>query len=211
MYTHAFPTRLHRLGLSQSCRHSDVHRPATPCLLTRCTASTASLDSDDDVERLVRERLEASAPKPAFPPPPLLGDKSVRSSWNAVSVAFLGDAVFELYVRRHYFFPPARSQLYGDRVRAAVNAEAQDALYQRLIDTVGFLTDEERAVLRWGRNRAAGSSAPKRFSGSNSLAYCNASALETLVGWLYLTNPGRLQCVMDGVGLGGAGRPPTPL
>lgn len=92
-------------------------------------------------------------------------------------------------------------------MRSAVNAEAQDALYQQLVDA-DTLTDEERAVLRWGRNRAAGSSAPKRFSGKNSpTAYCNASALETLVGWLYLTDPARLQVVMDGVGLGGAGRP----
>lgn len=116
-----------------------------------------------------------------------------------------------MYVRRHYFFPPARSQLYADRVRKAVNAEAQDMLYQRLTNrSSSVLTDEEQAVLRWGRNRAAGSSAPKRFAGSSSPAYRNASALETLVGWLYLTDPSRLQCVMDVLGLGGAGRPPTP-
>ncbi len=115
-----------------------------------------------------------------------------------------------MYVRRHYFFPPARSQLYSDRVRAAVNAEAQDALYQRLTSNSSpVLTMEELSVLRWGRNRAAGSTAPKRFAGSSSPAYRNASALETLVGWLYLTDPVRLQDVMDVLGLGGAGRPPT--
>lgn len=42
--------------------------------------------------------LDANAddPSPVFPPPPSLHGKGVRSSWNATSLAYLGDAVWEV-------------------------------------------------------------------------------------------------------------------
>lgn len=153
------------------------------------------------VQRANHPFTPASGPA-ALPPPPSLAGKSVRANWNATSLAFLGDAVWELYARRHHFFPPARTTVYCDAVTAAVRAEAQAAALETLL-AGPLLTDEERDVVRWGRNARV--SVPRRFAGAgpHAATYRAATAAEALVGWLYLTQPSRLAAVMEYVGLGG--------
>lgn len=126
----------------------------------------------------------------------------MRANWNATSCAFLGDAVWELYARRAHFFPPARTTAYCDAVTAAVRAEAQAAALETLL-AGPLLTEEERDVVRWGRNARV--SVPRRFAGAgpHAATYRAATAVEALVGWLYLTRPARLAAVMEYVGLGG--------
>jgi ribonuclease-3 family protein len=65
-------------------------------------------------------------------------------------------------------------------VVSQVRAEAQSVAYKTL-DSGDFLTDEERDVLRWGRN-ATGTS-PKRVSqgGMTREIYREATAIECLV------------------------------
>lgn len=110
--------------------------------------------------------------------------------------------MWELYARRAHFFPPARTTAYCDAVTAAVRAEAQAAALETLLSGP-LLTDEERDVVRWGRNARV--SVPKRFAGAgpHAATYRAATAAEALVGWLYLTAPDRLHAVMGYVGLGG--------
>ncbi|XP_010413387.1 PREDICTED: B3 domain-containing protein REM20-like isoform X2 [Camelina sativa] len=57
------------------------------------------------------------------PSPPKL--EKPRSVFNAASLAFIGDSIYELYARRHFLFPPLSIEDYNDRVRAVVRAEAQ--------------------------------------------------------------------------------------
>jgi len=82
-----------------------------------------------------------------------------------------------------------------------------------------FLNDDERDVLRWARN-AKLQNFPKRFKSARSeevvegsdprLVYRDASCLEALVGFLYVTTPDRLQQLMDFLGLGNeSGLPST--
>lgn len=57
-----------------------------------------------------------------------------------------------------------------------------------------FLSDQERDVLRWGKNIISSKTKTKRRAGA--AVYNRASSLETLVGYLYLTNVNRLEKLM---------------
>lgn len=62
---------------------------------------------------------------PVLPSEPDLKGKDVRANWNAVALAFLGDTVWELYVRRRFFYPPKKTSQYYEKVMLKVRAEAQ--------------------------------------------------------------------------------------
>ncbi|MED6193042.1 hypothetical protein PIB30_015244 [Stylosanthes scabra] len=120
-----------------------------------------------------------------------------RSVFNAATLAYIGDCIYELYARRHFLFPPLGIEEYNDRVMAVVRCEAQDALLQRLLNS-NFLSDQERDVLRWGKNIVSSKTKTKRRAGA--AVYNRASSLETLVGYLYLTNVNRLEKLMSELG-----------
>lgn len=108
---------------------------------------------------------------------------------SPASLAYIGDAVYELYVRTRYLLPPKRLSDYHDCVVAQVRAESQAACL-RLLEP--YLTDEEREILRRGRNAATGK--PRRLSPE---LYQQATSLETLIGYLYLQNPQRLNELLE--------------
>ena len=128
---------------------------------------------------------------------------ALRAGYGPTPLAFLGDAVWELYARARHFAPPKRLTAYYDAVTAVVRAEAQAAAVEQL--TAGaFLTEAERDVLRWGRN-AKVRAIPKRLTGGGEATaglYRAATALEVLVGWLYVTDPPRLGALMAYLGMG---------
>ncbi|NES84741.1 MAG: Mini-ribonuclease 3 [Moorea sp. SIO2B7] len=103
---------------------------------------------------------------------------------SPASFAYIGDAVYELYIRTHYLLPPRRICAYHDQVVAQVRAETQASHLRSLSP---YLTDEEKEILRRGRNAANGG--PRRLSPE---VYQKATSLETLIGYLYLKNPQRL-------------------
>ncbi len=103
---------------------------------------------------------------------------------SPASLAYIGDAVYELYVRTHYLLPPRRLADHHNQVVAQVRAESQ-AAYLRTLEP--HLTDTEREILRRGRNAATGG--PRRLPPQ---LYQQATSLETLIGYLYLQNPQRL-------------------
>jgi len=95
-------------------------------------------------------------------------------------LAYLGDAVYELWVREHL----VRQGLckVNDLHRAAVryvNAQTQSLLAARLEP---LLSEEEVAVWKQGRN-AKGGRQPKNMA---MIDYRRATGLESLVGHLYL-------------------------
>lgn len=103
---------------------------------------------------------------------------------SPASWAYLGDAVYELYIRHFYLIPPKRSQLYHQLVVSQVRAETQ-ARHLRSLEP--YLSTAELEVVRRGRNAAI--KGPKRI---DQQTYQLATSLETLVGYLYLTDPERL-------------------
>lgn len=100
------------------------------------------------------------------------------------ALAYLGDAVYELYVRTFYLLPPQRPETYHRLVVAQVRAEAQ-ALHLRSLSP--HLRNTELEIVRRGRNAATGR--PKRVDPE---IYQQATSLETLIGYLYLTDSQRL-------------------
>lgn len=120
-----------------------------------------------------------------------------RAVHNAASLAFLGDSIYEVYARRHFLTPPQDVNTYSKRVMNLVCCEAQDSMLQYLLKG-SFLTDVERDVLRWGKNIETGQRRASRRAGTK--AYSSASSLETLIGYLYLTDQERLQELMAKVG-----------
>ena len=104
---------------------------------------------------------------------------------SPIALAYIGDAVFELYVRTKFLLPPKRMASYHSRVVTQVRAESQ-AIHLELL--LPDLTDSEREILRRGRN--ACTTKPRRL---NRHTYQQATGLEALIGYLHLTNPQRLQ------------------
>ncbi len=100
------------------------------------------------------------------------------------ALAYLGDAVYELYIRRYYLIPPKRIQAYHHQVVSQVRAETQAHHLNQLIP---FLTPTELDLLKRGRNAAT--SRPKRIDPDT---YQRATSLETLIGYLYLSDLRRL-------------------
>ena len=103
---------------------------------------------------------------------------------SPAALAYLGDAVYELYVRTEFLLPPKRAHVYHQQVVAQVRAEAQSGHLQ-LLST--YLTSAELDVVRRGRNATNGR--PRRLDPE---VYQQATSFETLIGYLYITNPQRL-------------------
>jgi len=99
-------------------------------------------------------------------------------------LAYLGDAVWELHVRRTLLRGgPVRMDEVHRRAVGAVQAAAQAAALHRIEP---FLTEEEKEVARRGRN--AKSSPPR---GVDPVDYRYSTAFECLLGYLYYT--GRME------------------
>ncbi len=101
-------------------------------------------------------------------------------SYNALTLAFLGDAVYELEIRRYICRNGSTpSGVLHKKTVKYVCASFQAKAYDLLED---FLNEEELAVMKRGRN-ANGASVPKSAS---PIEYRKATGLETLLGYLYL-------------------------
>lgn len=114
-------------------------------------------------------------------------------SISPVALAYIGDAVFELYVRMRFLWPPQRIQTFHQQVVGHVKAE-QQADY--LVQILPHLNDAEADIVRRGRN--ATSKSPRRLSAK---VYRQATAFETLVGYLYITNQERLFELLQGLNI----------
>ena len=124
-----------------------------------------------------------------------LPDDEIRAI-SSIGLAHLGDAVYELLVRT-YLCAHGKATGKGlhratvELVRAPAQAEAAEKI-------LAMLTEEEQAVFRRGRN-ANVHSIPQNASRAQ---YQQATALEALVGWLYLRGERsrieELFCVMMG-------------
>ena len=125
--------------------------------------------------------------------PAFSGPDALREM-NGVTLAFIGDAVYELLVRdRVLSGANGRVELLHRRTvsysNAAFQSEAAKALLPRL-------TPEELSVFKRGRNAHTGH-VPKNKTRAE---YQLATALEALFGYLYLTKQnGRLRELFDAV------------
>ena len=110
---------------------------------------------------------------------------------SPLTLAYLGDSVWEQEVRLRLLWPPSKLNTLSNRVQGLVCAEGQFVVLQHLIDGQ-HLSDAELEWVRRGRN--ASPRGPRRL---DPKVYRAATSLETLVGVLFLTNRSRLTEVLD--------------
>ena len=111
---------------------------------------------------------------------PLFAPAEPPHRMSPLALAYLGDAVYDLYVRQFALSRAGRkpNALHRETARY-VSAKAQ-AQAVRLIEPE--LTEEEKDMLRRGRNAKA-HAAPKN---TDVLDYRHSTGFECLVGYLYL-------------------------
>ena len=105
---------------------------------------------------------------------------------NTSALAFLGDAVYELYIRdlmvnAGMTDPDAMHRACTKYVRAESQALAIKAMMKEK-DGKAFLTEEEIALVKRARNHKT----PNRSRSAGPVEYKLATAFEALVGYLYL-------------------------
>ena len=107
-------------------------------------------------------------------------DKRSAAQYSPLALAYLGDGIYELYVREHLLLKANKSngKLHQEALKY-VCASAQAAFCKKILDV---LSDEEMSVLKRGRNSNA---SPHKNSDVGE--YKTATGLETLIGYLYLS------------------------
>lgn len=118
---------------------------------------------------------------PAYPPGEL----------NPLALAYIGDAVYEVYVRQHALsLANHRPHALHRRSSSYVSAKAQAKALHALMPS---LTEEEKRIVMRGRNAKSGT-VPKN---ADVAEYRYSTGFECLIGYLYYgKRTGRLAEIM---------------
>ncbi len=119
-------------------------------------------------------------------------DKEKADNLSPVVLAFVGDAVYSLFVReRLTFFNDYKTGELNKLAVKEVNASAQAEFYREIEE---LLTEDEKAVFRRGRNAKKNT----RSKSATVSDYNISTGLEALLGYLYLTgNKTRLNFILN--------------
>ena len=107
-------------------------------------------------------------------------DKKRANNLNSIVLAFVGDAVYSLFVReRLTFLTDLKTGELNKRATAEVNASAQAKFAQEIMP---LLTEEELSVFKRARN------AKKTTKAKNATIaeYNTATGFEAVLGYLYI-------------------------
>lgn len=118
--------------------------------------------------------------------------RNIIAEYSPLSLAFIGDAVFEVYVRTYVLskgnMPPYKLHIEASNF---VKAKSQAVIMHQISEK---LTEEELEIARRGRNAKSGT-IPKN---ADITDYKNATGLESLFGYLYLAgNVDRLKVLFE--------------
>jgi ribonuclease III family protein len=113
---------------------------------------------------------------------------------NALALAYMGDAVLEQRIREHLLFAGrVKPNTLHKEATKYVSAKAQSAVVLRMLEE-NFLTEEEVAVFKRGRNAKSGT-VPKN---TDVQTYRNSSGFEAVLGSLFLAqNKQRANDIID--------------
>lgn len=113
---------------------------------------------------------------------------------NNLVMAYLGDAVYELYVR-NYLINKGVCKVKDLQKEAVkyVSAQAQADILNRLID-INFLSESEIDVIKRGRNAHS-----HQNKSTDIITYKKSTGFECLIGYLYKEDRFRLEEVMEEV------------
>lgn len=100
---------------------------------------------------------------------------------NTTALAYMGDAVYEQFIREHILTKGGTDVNKLHRISTMyVSAPAQAKIIKSLFDD---LTEEEQKLVKRARNRKYHTKAKN----ANPVTYKWATALEALIGYLYLS------------------------
>ena len=103
---------------------------------------------------------------------------------NTTSLAFIGDAVYSVYVRRHVLLRESNDHDKMHRMAVSyVRAEAQAAVIKALMDEPDTLSAELKSLVKRARNHRSHSK-PRH---ADAVTYKWSTAFEALIGYLYLS------------------------
>jgi len=104
---------------------------------------------------------------------------------SGTDLAYIGDVVFELFVRSRHVWPSKRTSDLQNLVVGSVRAEYQSILFRKLKETFPLSAKEKQVMMR-GRNAVIRSKNRR-----NPSAYQDSTALEALIGYVYINEPNR--------------------
>ena len=103
---------------------------------------------------------------------------------NIVTLAYLGDSVYEIYIREKLIKKGiAKVEALQKEATKYVSAKGQASILTELLDN-NLLTEEEIEIVKRGRNYKR-SSHPKH---TDIITYKLSTGFESLIGYLYLSN-----------------------
>lgn len=109
-----------------------------------------------------------------------LSTKDIRD-YTGLELAFIGDAIWELEIRKHYLQFGYNIPTLNKYVKNKVNARYQSLIYKQIIED---LDEEFKAIGKRAKN-----SNIKTFPKTCTvMEYKEATALEAVVGAMYLLN-----------------------
>lgn len=104
------------------------------------------------------------------------------SLYNGLCLAYIGDAVFELYVRQYALNSSiTKVNLLHKKVIEFTSGEAQAHALHKLLEC-NYLTEQEISYFKRGRNAHVHSSRKN----IDLATYLDATGFESLIGYLYL-------------------------
>lgn len=100
---------------------------------------------------------------------------------NAIKLAYVGDAVFSLFVREHYVSnTEMKNSVLNKKVNSIVCAKNQAILFEKVLP---LLDDDEMEIATRARNAHVNNKAKN----STFQEYSLATQFEAVIGYLYLT------------------------
>lgn len=100
---------------------------------------------------------------------------------NALTLAYIGDAIYELYIRMYVISKGGKPNALHKRTIGYVSAKAQANVIHMLTPR---LSEIELELVKRGRN-AKSNTVPKN---TDMINYRYSTGFEALIGYLYLTN-----------------------
>ena len=102
---------------------------------------------------------------------------------NGIALAFEGDAVYSMYIRRHLIFQGLTkpNQLHREATKY-VSAKAQANLISLMLEE-GILTEKEEDIYKRGRN----ANSHTKAKNADIVTYRMSTGFESVMGYLHMT------------------------
>ncbi|EGC27938.1 Mini-ribonuclease 3 [Streptococcus sanguinis] len=102
---------------------------------------------------------------------------------NGIALAFEGDAIYSMYIRRHLIFQGLTkpNQLHREATKY-VSAKAQANLISLMLEE-GILTEKEEDIYKRGRN----ANSHTKAKNTDIVTYRMSTGFEAVMGYLHMT------------------------